>query len=91
MKIVILCLGTSGDVDPLLSLGKVLQVNDHTVTLCGTDNCTGWMSEDHDLPLDPLGFDFKTRLLIIVVYFQNVPLSQSGEKSSLKKEFFCLL
>ncbi len=67
------------------------------------------MSEDHDLPLDPLGFDFKT--LILVVYFQKIQKrresgdentdehttcttesdSERGGKSSLKKEFFCLL
>ena len=59
MKVIICCLGTRGDVEPLLALGKALQARGHAVTLCGPDNCASWVRDEHALGFVPLGIDFK--------------------------------
>jgi sterol 3beta-glucosyltransferase len=59
MKVIICCLGTRGDVEPLLALGKALQARGHAVMLCGPDNCASWVREEHALGFTPLGLDFK--------------------------------
>jgi sterol 3beta-glucosyltransferase len=59
MRILILTLGTRGDVEPMLALGKSLQARGHAVTLCAPDNCARWVREEHALPFAPLGLDFK--------------------------------
>ena len=59
MKILVLCLGTRGDVEPMLALGKALQARGHDVTLCGPDNSETWVREEHGLPFCALGLDFK--------------------------------
>lgn len=59
MRVLILCLGTRGDVEPMLALGKALQARGHSVTLCGPDNCARWVREEHSLFFAPLGIDFR--------------------------------
>jgi len=59
MKVIILCLGTRGDVEPMLALGKALRARGHAVTLCGPDNCARWVREEHAIEFAPLGLNFK--------------------------------
>ena len=59
MKIIIICLGTRGDVEPLLALGKALLARGHAVTLCGPDNCEQWVRDEHGVAFAPMGLDFK--------------------------------
>ena len=67
MRILILCLGTRGDVEPLLALGKALQARGHEVTLCAPDNCARWVREEHGLAFSALGLDFKALMQSVEV------------------------
>ena len=58
MKVIIICLGTRGDVEPLLALGKALLARGHAVTLCGPDNCEQWVRDEHGVAFAPMGLDF---------------------------------
>lgn len=59
MRVLFLCLGTRGDVEPMLSVAKALKARGHAVTLCGPDNCASWVRDEHGVPFAPLGLDFK--------------------------------
>ena len=59
------CLGTRGDVEPLLALCKALAARGHVVTLCAPDNCAAWVASHAaaalpgQLSFSGLGLDFK--------------------------------
>ena len=59
MKVLVLTLGTRGDVEPMLALGKTLRARGHAVTVCAPDNCARWVHEEHGIDFAPLGLDFK--------------------------------
>jgi sterol 3beta-glucosyltransferase len=59
MKVLFLCLGTRGDVEPMLAVAIALKARGHAVTLCGPDNCASWVRDEHGIPFAPLGLDFK--------------------------------
>lgn len=80
MKVLILCLGTRGDVEPLLSLGKGLQGRGHTVFLCGPDNCAKWVREEHGLDFTALGLDFRA-----LMQSRDVREARGGIESAIGK------
>lgn len=56
MKIALLTLGTRGDVQPYIALGKALRARGHEVVLAGPDNFAEWVA-GHGLRFHPLGID----------------------------------
>ena len=58
LNISILTMGTRGDVQPYVALGKGLQARGHDVLLAGPDNFASWV-EGHGLPFHPLGIDME--------------------------------
>ena len=62
MRVLVLCLGTRGDVEPMLAVAKALQRRGHAVTLCAPDNCARWVRDEHGVAFDALGIDFKELL-----------------------------
>ena len=54
MRITLLTLGTRGDVQPFIALGKYLQANGHTVRLAAPDNFADWAGA-HGLPFHGTG------------------------------------
>ncbi len=80
MRVLILCLGTRGDVEPMLSLAKALQARGHAVTLCGPDNCASWVHEEHGIPFAPLGLDFK-----VLMQSKEVREARGGVEAALGK------
>ena len=61
MKIAILSLGTRGDVQPYVALGKALLARGHVVLLAAPDNFASWI-EGHGLRFHPLGIDMEALL-----------------------------
>ncbi len=59
MRIAVLTLGTRGDVQPYIALGKALQARGHGVTLTAPDNFAAWVDE-HGLRFQPVGIDMQT-------------------------------
>jgi sterol 3beta-glucosyltransferase len=62
MRVLVICLGTRGDVEPMLAAAKALQRRGHAVTLCGPDNCARWVRDEHGVAFAALGLDFKELL-----------------------------
>ncbi len=58
MKIALLTLGTRGDVQPFLALGKALKARGHKVVLGAPDNFQAWI-EDHGLSYRSIGVDMQ--------------------------------
>ncbi len=58
MKIALLTLGTRGDTQPFIALGKVLKSRGHQVVLGATDNFQTWI-EDHGLTYRSVGVDMQ--------------------------------
>ena len=56
MKIALLALGTRGDIQPYIALGKALSSRGHRVTLGGADNFADWV-KGHGLAFRSLGVD----------------------------------
>ncbi|MEM8959964.1 MAG: glycosyltransferase [Acidobacteriota bacterium] len=61
MKISILVVGTRGDVQPFLALGKALAARGHEVRLGGPDNFTDWVTS-HGIDFHPTGIDMEAFL-----------------------------
>ena len=59
MRIALLTLGTRGDTQPYIALGKALQARGHEVVLGAPENFQGWI-EAHDLAYRSLGVDMQT-------------------------------
>lgn len=58
MKIALLTLGTRGDVQPFIALGKALQSRGHHVVLGAPDNFHSWI-ENHGLTYRSIGVDMQ--------------------------------
>lgn len=65
MKITLVTVGTRGDVQPMLALGKTLQQRGHTVKIAAPPNFAEWIT-DHGFAFAPVGADKKQ-------YLQNNP------------------
>jgi len=61
MKISLLTLGTRGDIQHYIALGKALTARGHQVLLAGPDNFRDWV-ESHDLVFRSLGTDMESFL-----------------------------
>ncbi len=61
MKIAILTLGTRGDVQPYIALGKALQARGHDVLLAAPENFAQWVTE-HGLSFRSIGIDMQAFL-----------------------------
>lgn len=61
MKIAILTLGTRGDVQPFVALGKALTARGHDALLAAPDNFASWV-EGHGLRFHRLGIDMQAFL-----------------------------
>jgi len=61
MKIALLTIGTRGDVQPYIALGKELQARGHDVVLAAPDNFADWVSE-HGLAFHGAGVDMQALL-----------------------------
>ena len=61
MKISLLTLGTRGDIQPYIALGKVLSDRGHQVLLAGSDNFGEWV-RGHGLAFRSLGVDMESFL-----------------------------
>ena len=61
MKISLLTLGTRGDIQPYIALGKALTARGHQVLLAGSDNFRDWV-ESHGLVFRSLGVDMESFL-----------------------------
>lgn len=58
MKIAILTVGSRGDTQPYIALGKALQARGHEVVLAAPDNFAAWV-EGHGLAFRPMGIDIQ--------------------------------
>jgi len=58
MKIALLTLGTRGDVQPFIALGKALKKRGHNVVLGAPENFRSWI-EDHGLAYRSIGVDMQ--------------------------------
>lgn len=58
MKIALLTLGTRGDTQPFIALGKALKVRGYDVVLGAPENCRTWI-EDHGLAYLSVGVDMR--------------------------------
>ena len=58
MKIAILTLGTRGDVQPFIALGKALKARGHDVVLGAPENFQSWI-EDHGIAYRSIGVDMR--------------------------------
>ena len=56
MKIALLTLGTRGDTQPFIALGKALMARGHDVALGAPDNFQSWI-EEHGLAYRSIGVD----------------------------------
>ena len=56
MKTALLTLGTRGDVQPFIALGKALKARGHEVVLGAPENFRSWI-EDHGLVYQSIGVD----------------------------------
>ena len=61
LRIAVLALGSRGDVQPSLALGKALKARGHDVILGAPDNFADWV-EGHGLAFWPLGIDMQAFL-----------------------------
>ena len=61
VRVAILTLGTRGDVQPYLALGRELRRRGHEVTVAAPDNFGAWASA-HGFEFAPLGLDFEAFL-----------------------------
>jgi sterol 3beta-glucosyltransferase len=59
MKIALLTLGTRGDAQPFIALGKALKTRGHDVVLGAPDNFQSWI-EEHGLSYRSIGVDMQT-------------------------------
>jgi sterol 3beta-glucosyltransferase len=58
MKIALLTLGTRGDIQPFIALGKALQARGHNIVLGAPENFQSWI-EDHGLTYRSIGIDMQ--------------------------------
>ena len=58
VKIAILTIGTRGDTQPYIALGKALKTRGHDVVLAAPDNFAAWV-EGHGLAYRPIGIDMQ--------------------------------
>ena len=58
MKIALLTLGTRGDTQPFIALGKALKARSHDVVLGAPENFQSWI-EDHGLAYRSIGVDMQ--------------------------------
>jgi sterol 3beta-glucosyltransferase len=69
MKISLLTLGTKGDIQPYIALGKTLTARGHQVLLASSDNFRDWV-KSHGLVFRSLGVDMERFLHpAMLIYF----------------------
>ena len=66
LRIVILLVGSRGDVQPYVALGKGLKSKGHTVRIAAHNCFRSWVSKDHGLDFAPVAGDPKELLRMVV-------------------------